>query len=83
LSKWLKDAGIVPSADLDNPVKEWDRGEEPQGPDLDEFDVHLHALEALFHRLPDENRAEAAQRIKELGYRVVGVANDSPTFLDI
>jgi hypothetical protein len=83
LSNWLKLAGIVPSDDSENPVKEWSRDEGPQGPDLDEFDVQLDALESVFQRLGDEDRGEAARRVSELTFRIAAVDKDSPAFLDI
>jgi hypothetical protein len=83
LSKWLKSVGIVPSDDPEGPVKEWDRDEELQGPDLDEFDVQLHALESVFHGLGDDDRIQAARRISALANRIVEVEKDSPAFLDI
>jgi hypothetical protein len=83
ISKWLKQAGIVPSADAEAPVKEWSRNEEEQGPDLDEFDVQLHSLESVFHRLGDDDRVNAARRISDLANRIVAVDKDSVAFLDI
>ena len=82
LSKWLKQAGIVPSKDPENPVKEWPEGYEG-GPNLEEFDVQLHVLESVFHGLSDKDRVEATRRLSALANRIVAVERDNPAFLDI
>jgi hypothetical protein len=84
LSRWLKEAGIVPSEDEEEePLAPW-RAEEEQGPDLDEFDVQLHSLENTFQRLTDEDRSAAAHRLREVAFRLYdGEKREGPMALDI
>ncbi len=77
ISNWLKKAGITPAEDTKGPNVAW-ADEEPETAELGDFMDQLHVVENMFHRLGDEDKIVAGERLEDLTRRLF---QDEPTKL--